>query len=161
MNGIRRYFLPVVAGASLVLAMTAVSPLVASAKGKTCTVPTGCGSIKPAPKTVTASATGATLTVKGKGFTPNDTSVNLIECQTAAVAEDSCDLATVTPVTVGPKGTFTATFSFLTNTYKDVNKDSCANTAKKPIKSCGVAAGNQAMTDDAGIVAISIKAAKA
>jgi hypothetical protein len=156
MNGIRRFVLPVVAGASLVLAMTAVSPLVASAKAK-CTVATGCGKLKVSPKSVTASATGSTLTVKGKGFTPNDTSVNLIECQTAAVAEASCDLATVTPVTVGPKGTFTATFSFLTNTYSDTNKDSCANTGKKPIKSCGVAAGNETMTDDASIVAVSIK----
>jgi hypothetical protein len=157
MNGIRRYFLPVVAGASLVLAMTAVSPLVASAKGKTCTVSTGCGKIKASPKTVTASANGTTITVKGTGFTKSDTTVNILECQTGAVTENSCDLATVTPVTVSSKGTFTQSFSFLTNTYKDTNKDSCANTGKKPIKTCGVAAGNETMTDDAGPVAVSIK----
>jgi neocarzinostatin family protein len=157
MKGIRRYVLPVVAGASMVLALSAVTPMVASAKGKTCTVPTGCGKIKASPKTVVASATASTITVKGSGFTPNDTSVNLIECQTAAVAEASCDLATVTPVTVSSKGTFTQTFNFVTNTYTDTNKDKCTNTSKKPIKTCGVAAGNQTMTDDASIVAVAIK----
>jgi len=159
MKGFRRYFLPVAAGACLVVGLSAAVPMVASAKGKTCTVPTGCGTIKASPKTVTASATGTTITVKGKGFRPSDTGVNILECQTGAVAENSCDLSTVTPVTVSSKGTFTATISFLTDTYSDTNKDKCAPTSGS-IKTCGIAAGTQAMTDDAGPVAVTIKAPK-
>ncbi|MGH9017115.1 MAG: hypothetical protein ACRDY1_05130 [Acidimicrobiales bacterium] len=154
-----RYFLPVAAGACLVGGLMVANPLVASAK-KVCTNPTGCGSIKVAPKTVTASSTATTVTVKGKGFTPGDSSVNVLECASAAVAENSCDLSTVTPVPlVGPKGTFTVTMNFLSDTYSDTNHDSCVPTGKTT-KACGVAAGNQAMTDDAGIVAVTIKAPK-
>lgn len=159
MKGFRRYFLPVAAGACLVVGLSAAAPLAASAKGKTCTVPTGCGSLKASPKTVTVSATGTNVTVKGKGFRPSDSGVNILECQTGAVSQNSCDLSTVTPVTVSSKGTFTATLSFLTTTYSDANHDSCAPTSGS-IKTCGVAAGTEAMTDDAGPVAVTIKAAK-
>lgn len=159
MNKVRRYFLPLVAGASLLIGLSAVSSPVASAKGA-CTVKTGCGTIKISPKSVTASGTAVNLTVKGKGFTPNDASVDLVECQVGAVAEASCDVTTAVPVTVSGKGTFTATFPFLTDTYADGNKDSC-KPATKPIKNCGIAAGNEAMTDDAGPDAVTIKAPKA
>jgi hypothetical protein len=155
-----RYVLPLVAGASLVVGMVAVSPMVASAK-KACTVPTGCGKIKLSPKKVTTSGTGTTITVKGSGFTPNDTGVNLVECKVGAETQGSCDLTTAMAVTVSAKGTFTGTISFLTTTFSDADGDSCVPVGKATLKTCGVAAGNVTMTDDAGPVAVSIKNPKA
>jgi len=162
MNKVRRYFLPLVAGASLLIGLSAVSSPVASAKAKPCTVPTGCGTIKISPKSVTASATGTTVTVTGKGFNTSaaDDGVNLVECQVGAVGEDSCDITNVVAVTIGPKGTFSAQFTFLSDSYKDINKDSCTPTGKT-LKTCGIAAGNEGMTNDAGPVAVTIKAPKA
>ena len=160
MKRFSRYFLPVVAGSSLVLGLVAMSPMVASAK-KTCGVATGCGKLKASPKKVTTSLTGTTLTVKGSGFTANDASVNLIECDTAATGQGSCDLGTVSSVAVSSKGTFSAQFTFLSTSYADANHDSCVPVGKATSTACGIAAGNQAMTDDAGPVAISVKNPKA
>jgi len=156
MRRISKYVLPVAAGASLVLGLAVATPMVASAK-KT-PVPT----IKIKPKSV--ANTGGTVTVTGKGFTPSDPNVNLVMCKVGALSEDQCDLATATAVTVSNTGTFTQTFvvpagSNISGGYSDVAGDQCG-TSKTTQKACGIGAGNEAQTDVANPVAVTIKPPK-
>jgi hypothetical protein len=149
MKIIRKYFLPVAAGASLVVGLAAVSPLPANAKA------TKPPSIKVSPKSVVESATGTTVTVTGKNFPAGASGSNLVECLIGASGQSQCDIATATPVSI-TNGSFTASFKFLSTSYVDAAKDSCT-TAKKPIKTCGIAAGNQSMSVEVTPVAVTIK----
>ena len=151
MEAIRKYLLPVAAGATLLFGLTAVAPGSASAKK------TSGPSLKISPKSVTASNSPSTFTVKGKGFPPNATDIDVVECQVGTFAESSCDVSTTVPVSVNKKGSFTLTYSkFVTNTYSDSSHDSC-QPATRPIKNCGIAAGNLTMTEVAGPYAVKIK----
>jgi len=155
MSSIRRYVLPIAAGASLVLGLAVALPTAVSAKS---TNP----SIKISPKAV-ANA-GGTVTVTGKNFGDATTGVNLVMCLVGATGQNNCDVGTATPVTVSTTGTFSQTFvvpggSNVTGGYSDEAGDMCGTTAANQ-KSCGIGAGNPTETEVATPVAIKIKPPK-
>jgi hypothetical protein len=142
MSMLRRYVLPVAAGATLVLGLAVGVQTAAVAKAAKAP------SIKVTPKTTT---NGATVTVTGKNWnaTLAETDpIGIDECEVGTTGENGCDTNVGSLVTtVNSNGTWSATLT-LASPYEDANNSegNYCGTTKTNESKCEVGAGSDDQT---------------